>query len=675
MNIEERDLSHENESNRLENSEMSQNQAEDQTPEENKAEEKEELEASDTEKEVPVESTEEQKVEEKEESRAESESEKNDNKDNESSDEHEDYHGDEQDDHDEDDEIDYSDFNKEELIEEAKALYGAENPLTVSKRMQELKSVFQDIVIAEKKEGLEKFLQLEGTAEIDYKHPQDPLSKEFYKYYNTYRDRKKEHIQGREQERKNNLKRKKEILEEMREINDSDDLTAGYKRFKDLQEEFRNIGHVPPADYPNLMNSYRFQLDKFYDNQSIIYQFKDLDRHKNEETKKEIISSIQKLLKLDDIRTIARDLRKLKNEWKYTGPVPRELTEEIEAALNTAEEEVEKHIDTLKEKLETERYKNLEKKKELAEKIEAFLDFESNNPGAWSKKNKELGELIEQWRKIGFVPNKEKDAIQKRFREAVKEFNKKKNTFFKELKKGRQKNLDQKLSFIEKAKSFLEHEDPASVRNEVIKLQKEWKNIGPVQRKHSEETWKEFKKTCDAFFDRLKEERKKTEAEFVENLEKKEELIKRLQELELDSLENPLDKIKEFQTQFRQIGFVPIKKKDYIIAKFNEALEPIIEKTGMGKDQSPEIFKFRMKVEGMKDQGMSQNMRKEESKIRNEIGSIKEEVKQIETNLEFFNNSKNAEALLKGYEDKINGLKKKEDQLVEKLRLLRSVMD
>ncbi len=567
-------------------------------------------------------------------------------------------------------EEDFSDYSKKGLLSRLKELVYDDNPLKVNRKIQDIKKYFEIFLENEHRVALQKFVE-KGNSEVDFKPKPDPVKDEFFSIFNEYKKRRNAYIQKLNEEKAQNLKAKREILDKMKHITENmETVENGYHEFKKLQGEWRKIGHVPKKDLDNLRKSYQFYVNKFYDNQSIYAEFKALDRKKNQESKLEICRKLEDLAYSSDLSEIKKESRRLEDEWHQIGPVPREEGEKILNRFNKALADVEKQRQDLEEAREREREKNLEAKEAIIAKIRDLESFESERPKDWIQKNEELEDLIKQWRSIGFVPYHKKDEVASAFREAVRIFNHKKNQFFKRKKKERSENIQQKQAIIDRVRELLEAEDFKAAKNEVLDLQKQWKGIGSIPAKESEKLWKKFRELCDQFFDKLGEYYKEKEKEEQKNLEHKKALCARIENAANEGVSDPESAVKNYEKEWHEIGYVPIKEKDKIRKRFDEARKKLLQNVEDQVETSPELINFRIKVDGWKEQNKTNQLKSEERKLSKKLKENREEINLIENNIQLFSQSPNAQKMVNEYRQKIDHLKKEIELIRQKLDLI-----
>lgn len=570
-------------------------------------------------------------------------------------------------------EEDFSQLDQETLYERLKSLSQHENPLEVNRKVQDIKDYFEVHLEQDYQQQLQNFLA-EGNDEMDFKPKTNPLKEDFYKLYTDFKKRRDAQIEKLNRDRETNLKSKREILDQMKYLTDNlEQEPNSIQRFRQLQDQWRQIGQVPKQEIGNLRESYRFYVKRFYDSQSIYRAFKELDRKKNRDRKNQLIEQLENLAKASDDRLIQRETRRVEDEWHRVGPVPEADQTKIEERFQEAMQAAETQREKLRAAIREQEEQNLKDKWAIVEKIKAFASFESDRPKDWVAKNDELSELINQWKSIGYVPRDQKAEVTQAFNEAVKAFNHRKNQFFKNKKQERARNLQRKREMLEEAQQLLEPEDFKSAKEQVFALQREWKNLGRVPGKASDRLWNRFREICDQFFDNLGrhyQEKQKTEEA---NLKAKEELCAAIEEAAEQKLENPEDKIQEFQEKWEAIGYVPFKEKDRIRKRYHKAIESLLNQSEQhDKGHNPELKRYQLRVKEWKSKGDKDSIKSEERKLQKQLNNLSDEITQLEENIELFGHSSGAQQLAQQYQEKLDRLQESYQQVKEKLSLLKS---
>ncbi|MCO6494975.1 MAG: DUF349 domain-containing protein [Bacteroidetes bacterium] len=575
------------------------------------------------------------------------------------------------------DRTDYSGFSKEDFVKKAKELVFSPSIKEAHESYKKMRLLFDDIIKKEREQLLKKFVS-EGNEPKDFRVPVDEFKNEFYQAYTQFLERRAEEKARAEEEKLVNLKLKNEILDKIRVITESEETENSLNELKKLQQEWRQIRRVPRENMDELWEKYRFLLDKFYDNLSIYHELKELDRQKNLEAKIELIKKAGELYEeKSSVKHSHILLNKLHEEFKTIGPVPKEFSEDIWQRFKAASDKLIERNKAFIEEQKEKRKQNLDLKTIICEKAEQIVAVEYKNSKEWNNKTAEIEALFEEWKKIGPVPEYVSDQIWKRFREAQNTFYKNRKDFFSEINQDREKNYQLKLKLCENAEKISDSNDYERTGIELIKLQEEWKTIGPVPNKYADEIWNRFRAACDAFFKRRDIHRTAMKEEEKENLKSKEALLGQLQNI-LDSEETDqnkiLDQLRNVQKDWSKIGFVPKAKFQDINKKYENLTDSILKKYKLSGDEFKQgRLKEHYEMLAQKPNSFGA-LKDEERKITGRIRTLSEEIKTFENNLGFFANSKSADTLKKQFEGKISKTKEQIKQLEAELKMLRSVM-
>ncbi|MCA1755850.1 MAG: DUF349 domain-containing protein [Bacteroidales bacterium] len=493
-----------------------------------------------------------------------------------------------------------------------------------------------------------------------------------------YRGRRSEYSKQIEVEKRENLRKKYEIIDQIKDlVNREESINKTFQDFRDLQAEWHSVGMVPQSALKNLWETYNHNVEVFYDYIKINKELRDLDFRKNLEKKVVLCEKAEHLLQENNAITAFRKLQEYHQQWRETGPVPRESREEVWARFREATSEINKRHHEHYESQKDDQKQNLEAKRALCDRIDAINTLKINSFREWEDKAKEVIALQQEWRTIGFAPRKQNNSIYQRFREACDLFFQNKRNFYSENKEVQQENLQKKIALCEAAEALQESTDWKATSEELIKLQKEWKEIGTVPRKHSDKVWKRFRKACDHFFSKKSEHFAGSDSSFEENLKLKEALIKRVEEFAHGSdPKAAFSRLNEMQKEWNEIGFVPFKKKDEIIARFREAINRQFDKLKMD-DEEKAIYKYRTRLEGLKENPRaSRKVRSERDKFVARIKQMESDITLWENNIGFFSKSASAEALIQDVQNKIDDAKNTILLLEEKIRIIdRSGLD
>jgi hypothetical protein len=506
----------------------------------------------------------------------------------------------------------------------------------------EFKLKFQAL-IEDKKED---FIN-DGGNEIDFYYS-SPVQKRFKDAYKTYRTKLNNHYQSLEQNLKQNLADKLEIIEELKGlINVEENINTTYKHFKELQERWRLTGPIPRDKYNNAWNSYHHHVEIFYDFLHLNRDLRDLDFKHNLEKKLLIIERAEELAQDDNIMHSFRELQELHKMWKEElGPVGKEHREVIWDRFKAATKIINDKRHLYYQEIDKVYEKNLETKLEIIANINSINDQESNSHGSWQKKIKQIEALREAFFSAGKVPIKLNEDTWAKFKEAVRTFNRQKNSFYKGLKKDQYKNLQLKLDLIKIAEDNKDNDDTETVTPLMKKIQGDWKKIGHVPRKDSDKIWKQFKAACNHYFDRIHAKRNAASQEQVDAYEKKNALLNSIKELILPSDKaEGIEAIKSLIKEWQTIGRVPHDKR-YIDGKFQKSIDGLLIALKVDKTES-EMIKYENKLDALNASDDSRNLDNERHFIRKKIDEVKGQINQLENNLQFFTNVDDDNPLVK----------------------------
>ena len=551
----------------------------------------------------------------------------------------------------------YDSMSLEALAIELEKLLKNEKVQAIKSHVNSINSEFKTKMQALIDEKKEDFIN-DGGNEIDFYYS-SPIQKRFKQAYREYRNKLNDHYKSLEKNLKQNLVDKLEIIEELKGlINVEENINTTYKHFKELQERWRNTGPIPRDKYNNAWNSYHHHVEIFYDFLHLNRDLRDLDFKHNLEKKLLIIERAEELAQDDNVMRSFRELQELHKMWKEElGPVGKEHREEIwerfRAAtkiINDKRQDYYKEIDKVYEK-------NLEKKLEIIESIDAINAQESGSHSSWQKRIKEIEALRNAFFNAGKVPIKVNEATWAKFKESVRTFNKNKNAFYKGLKKEQYDNLQKKMELIKIAEDNKDSEDVEVTTALMKKIQSDWKKIGHVPRRDSDKIWKRFKAACNHYFDKLHAHRNAANQENIDAFNKKQELLSNLKSLKLSGKKDEdLSTIKEQVDAWKNIGRVPNDKR-YIEGKFNKKLDELFSNLKMDKNEV-EMLKYENKLEGLSNSDDdNRNLDNERIFIRKKIDEVKGQINQLENNMQFFTNVDDDNPLVKEVHNNIKAHK------------------
>ena len=574
------------------------------------------------------------------------------------------------DEHHEEELPDYSNYDKAQLVEVIKEVSHSDNFKRGDRILNEIKPLFDEIYDAEKKEALDKFLA-EGGEEADFAMKHDELNDRFDANYQLFKDRRRKHYKELEKQRDENLKRKEEILDKLRELVDEEETITGLNVIKDLQKEWKTIGQVPGPQAKTLWANYNALLDRYYDQRSILYELKELDRKKNLEAKLELCVKAEELAQMNDVPAAVKQLNDLHEEFKHIGPVPKDDQEPLWQRFKAASDAVYERRKGYLDKLKDVQKENLEKKEAIIDKMTDYLSFDSDKIKEWNAKTKELLAIQKEWESTGQVPREDAKTINKTFWSNFKQFFANKHEFFKRLDKMREENLNKKKELVKEAEAIKDSTEWNKTAEQLKKLQRQWKEIGPVPEKYRESIYKEFKAACDTFFENKRAGNKEAEKEFQDNLTAKKDIVAQIKGLEPGDVEQ----LEAYEQAYSKIGFVPRNAIQSIKEEFSEAVNEFVEKSEevLSEEQLNKVKLMAQLTKIISGPNSDRKLNQKENAIRKKISDLNNDIVTWKNNLEFFASSKTADNLKKEFDVKIEEAEKEISLLKKQLRIVRSV--
>lgn len=536
--------------------------------------------------------------------------------------------------------LDYHAMNMEKLVEELDKLVSKQRVQAIKTHVEQIKSEFdlkyQDLYEQKRDDFVE-----DGGHETDFSYT-SPTKKKFNEVYSTYREKRNQYYKNLEERLHSNLEIRQQIIEELKGlINVEENINDTYKHFKNLQERWRNAGPIPRVQYNDIWRTYHHHVERFYDFLDLNRELRDLDFKKNLEEKLKIIEQAEALAEIPDANKAFRELQLLHKVWKEDlGPVDREHREEIWNRFSAATKSIhQKRQDYFKNQDEIHEA-NLVAKNQIIEKIKGVTEKPANNHGGWQKQIKQIEALREEFFNAGRVPYKDNEKTWSAFKDAVRQFNRNKNGFYKNLKKEQHTNLEKKMELVKIAQEHKDSEDYDQTTPLMKKIQADWKKIGHIPRKYSDKVWNEFKAACNYYFDRLHERKNEHQKDELEAYDKKKDFMDSLKAYQLSGdKEKDLEQIKSFISEWKSLGRVPQNKKS-IEGKFNKVLDALFKKLDLGKKKS-ELIKYGNKVDQLANSENENLIQNERIFIRRKIDEVKSEIRQLENNLQFINANDN----------------------------------
>ena len=555
---------------------------------------------------------------------------------------------------------------KEELVALFARMLEEQPVQSIRRDVEALKIAFYRIRRAEVEAARRRFVE-EGGAEEDFAPSVDGAEVQLKEQFKIYRQRRDAFIANLEAEKEANLKVKQTIIEELKELVNSDEtLNHTFNKFRELQQRWRDTGVVPQQYIKDLWETYNLHVENFYSFIKINKELRDLDLKKNYEQKIALCEQAEALILEPSVVEAFHKLQKLHDEWRETGPVANEyketLWERFKAASSRINKQHQEHFETLK----GEQVRNLELKTELCAATEELSAQPLTTRKEWNKASDRLLEIQKTWKTIGFAPKKDNNRIYERFRTACDRFFEAKRQFYAGMKTEMEHNLQQKTEICEAAESLMNSEEWKKATDELIALQARWKQIGAVSRRHSDAIWKRFRAACDKFFERKASHFASVDGEHEENLQKKLALLAEMAEADVKA--GGYEVIREFQRRWGEIGFVPIKQKDSIQKKYKAAVDELFN-TLRGSERDRSMGRFREKVSSLKASG-DRRLRTERERLYNKVRQLEQEIALLENNIGFFAKSKNAEALVADVRAKIDRAREEMAAAVEKVKLI-----
>ena len=555
--------------------------------------------------------------------------------------------------------------SKEDIISRLEEISQQENPGDKSE-LDLIKQTFYKLKNAEVENAKKEFE--EGGGDLDkFVAPKDELETRFKELMSAIKEKRNELKAEEELEKQNNLAKKLSIIDRMKELTESsDDANKAYNEFKQLQGEWNEIKNIPASQVNELWKSYQLYTEKFYDLLKLNNEFREYDFKKNMETKLHLCEAAEKLAAEEDVVSAFHQLQKLHQEFRETGPISKEQREEIwarfKAASTTVNRRHQQHFEEIKEREQ----RNLDEKTVICEIVEAMEYEKMTSFQDWHDKTEEILALQAKWKTIGFAPQKMNTKIFERFRAACDDFFRRKAEHFKALKSNMNENLEKKKQMCERAEALKDSTDWKATADILTQLQKEWKKVGPVSKKHSETIWKRFVTACDYFFEQKNKADASSKSVEQENLEKKKAIIAQLNEINKNDIpkEGAGQTIRELMKSWNGIGHVPFKDKDKIYKQYHHVVDALFEKLNLSASQK-KLSNFKSSI------NKEANLYKEREKLMRAYENMKNEIKTYENNLGFLNSSsKKGNSLVTEMKRKVEKLKNDLTLIAKKIEVI-----
>ncbi len=574
----------------------------------------------------------------------------------------------EEDEEDQDEELEggLENLSREELVSLLEKTVRETDISKIKTKVALIKVAYLKATKEQQQSDLEKSISDDGN---EQKEETDQVEERFNLAFSVYKQNKVAFTKELEKTKQKNLDVKLQILEELKElINSEETLKKTYDEFKTLQDRWKETGMVPGSEVNNLWQSYHFLVEKFFDKVKINKELRDLDLKKNLESKIKLCEKAEELLLETSIIKSFKELQKLHDEWKNIGPVPADKKDEIWDRFKLATDKINQRRREHYSRISEQQNNNYEDKQSLCEKAEEVLTRRNHNMKDWQENTNQINELFRVWRTIGPAPKAKNDDIWNRFKSSLNTFFENRREYFNKVKEQQQENYNLKLDLCIQAEALQGSTDWKKTTNDLINLQKEWKKIGPAPRKYSDKVWKRFRAANDHFFNRKSEYFSNIHEHEADNLEKKKELINKVNEYKFGEDKNAnLKVIKDFQREWMDIGHVPIKEKDKIQKEFREVIDRQLESLKISAVEISTLT-YKTRVEAIKEEpNAKRNLSRERNFLTNRINKLKEDIQLWENNVGFLADSKKADLLKMEFNKKID--KAKQDLKIMEAKL------
>lgn len=557
---------------------------------------------------------------------------------------------------------------KKEVIDRLKDIVSSDEAPS-KEEIDYLKTSFYKIHIAERDAQQKAYIEDGGDPE-KYQVVPDEEEEIFKAEMGVIKERRAKLFEEQEKQRQSNLEKKCEIIEKIKAMATSpDEANKSYNAFKELQQQWKEIGSVPPEKSNEVWRNYQLYVEQFYDLLNLNREAREYDFKKNLEAKTKLCEMAEALTDATDVISAFHQLQKLHQDYREIGPVAKDLREQVWTRFKAASTIINKRHQEHFEKLRAQEEDNLVKKTALCEKVEAIGKEENKGAGDWEKHTKEIIDIQAEWKKIGFAPQKMNVKIFERFRAACDDFFGRKAEFFKELKNRFNENVEKKKALVEKAKALTDSTEWKSTSDKLIALQREWKKVGIVPKKIGDELWKEFQDACNHFFDARNAANAGTRNEEHTNLDKKKDIIAQMKALAEEKSENLQAKLQELVDEYNKVGHVPFKEKDKIYKEYHDVLDKLYSELHISIARKRlDNFKNNLKNFAKRGEDALDN---ERGRLMRRYEQLKSDITTYENNLGFLNaSSKKGNSLIDEMNHKIQKLKDEAQLVREKIKAI-----
>ena len=558
--------------------------------------------------------------------------------------------------------------SKKEVLERIREIaHNEENP--EKDEVEYLKSTFYRLHIAEREEQQKAYLEEGGDPE-KYQVRPDDVEEAFKAEMQVIKEKRAKLFQKQEEERANNLKHREEIIEKIKNMATSpEEANKSFNAFKQLQQEWKEIGAVPPEKANETWKTYQLYVEQFYDLLNLNREAREYDFKKNLEQKTRLCEEAEKLAEETDIISAFHQLQELHAQYRETGPVAKDLRDEIWTRFKNASTVINKKHQQHFEELRAREEENLTKKTALCEKVEAIAKEENKGTADWEKHSQEIIAIQQEWKTIGFAPQKMNVKIFERFRTACDDFFGRKAEYFKEIKKRFAENAEKKRVLVEKAKALADSTDWKSTSDKIIALQKEWKTIGTVPKKLGDRLWNDFLAACNQFFEARNAANAGSRNEEHANLDKKRDIIAKLKAMIEDAGDDVQAKVQALIDEYNTVGHVPYKDKDKVYKEYHEVLDKVYDTLHI-KQARRRLDNFKNNLRNVAKRG-EDAVDNERARLMRRYEQLKQEVTTYENNLGFLNiASKKGNSLVEEMNRKVQKLKDEVQLVFDKIKAI-----
>lgn len=562
----------------------------------------------------------------------------------------------------------YHSMDRETLVDTLETLLQSEVQ-QIKHQVAAIRNRFNELTQELERANYEAFLSGGGQKE-DFQSTSDAIAERFHRLYNTYRERRQHYQEQLEAQKKSNLEKKQQILEELRNLIDKDEesLKVTYDRFNEIQGRWKEIGEVPRESLNDLWQNYHFLIERFFSKVKQSKELRMLDLKRNLEQKIALCEKAEELMMEESIVKAFKELQDLRDQWREIGPVPTEHNEEIWQRFCNAAAQVDERRKAYYAERTEEMERNLLAKQALVAQVQECTAEKPTSVKQWNDITAQLDEKLKLWKTIGPVPHETNESIWNEFKGCIDNFYRDKKEFFSQMRDEQNENYNKKVDLCLKAEAIAKREDWKNATNELIALQEEWKKIGNVSRKVSDKIWKRFRAACDEFFSKKNEYFKDIRKSEQENLAKKEAIIEELAAFSFgDDKEENLRVIKDYQRQWMEIGHVPIKEKERLQKAFRSVIDGHFERLKISIREAQENA-FREHVDHVRSSGG--RLSGERQALQEKIDKLRSNLQTWENNLGFFSNSKQADLLRAEFEKKLQGARQQIALLETKLKIM-----